>query len=411
MYIAAHKRHSMGPIWLEEVPDLAGHWMLRWRYAGNFLQPTHKVFMNGVEMGETADAEWPIRSVETATREMAIFGVKSGVAYHFEALALSGVQASGDFSGYFYAPRHGARLRLTVPAADLEENPDFWSYLIYWSEDGSDPTELLAELVGANNRRFTTAELADGTSYKFRYKLKDAVGNTSEYSATTTGTVNTLPEAVEDAAVEYDEETRTAAITASEPAAQDADVRGYWLWSNDLPGRGLQTEGVCQRVAWFAVGETIAFTTAELGAGLHLWEIRATDGSGLESAATTLALNLARSGGELVEIAEPPARPYFVDAVPIAGGKALITMRVLDLTDLTGINVYLDGVLDGTVTIQSGVYEYTYETAALTDGQTYEVTAKAAAGAVLSEASEAASVTADGSAPTVGAAITVEMVD
>ena len=398
MYVTNHRKTFTGPVWVECPPGSLAT-VLKWDYHGDFMEPVFAVAMNGAQVGLTSETQF------------AFNGLIPGSSYRFDVMALSALEGSQDVGACFYSPAQGSRLKITIPQVDLAANPDFKSYLLYWSSDGSEPTTLLAELMGAGNTVFITDALADGTTYKFRVKLKDWVGNESAYGATTSGTVNTLPEAVEDAAIVYTQGTRKAAITATKPAGQDADVTAYILYSNHLPGYGLQSDIVDIPLKTWMPTDTPSYTTEELFAGLWKFAIRAVDLSGLQSGYTRLDLNLEMDGSNLVEIENPPAKPYFIDAAPLAGGIIRVTARIADPNGITQINFYRDGALDGTALCAAGVYEYSYDTAALADGQDYEFEAACLSeSSIESELSETAMATADAAAPGGVGAVTLEVV-
>lgn len=390
MFIPAHKDYTITPIWAETNGlDV----VVRWAYHGTFT-PVFKVFLNGVEYATTK------ASYITVT------GLTAGKSYRFDVLALSPMETSLNFSANIFIPAQGSKLKLTIPQADLTANPDFDSYLIFWSIDGTEPTTLLRELKGVNNNVYATADLEDGITYKFRVKLKDIYGNTSAYGPTIAGTVNTLPQGVT-SSISYNQTTRAATITAVKPAQQDADVVGYVLYSNDLPGYGLQ-EYPCNPVTYWHAAQSLSYVTQELGAGHNKWCIRAIDKSGLESDYSTLELNLTRSGGNLIVATNPPAKPTYIDAIPIAGGAVRVKVRISDPAHTTRVNVYRDGALDGFV-LTGAAYEYTYTTAALTHGHTYAFTATSLNGTAESPLTKAVTATADGQAPTGNLALSLEL--
>lgn len=399
MWRGKHQRHVI----VTRAEALGwGAALARWEYHGRPTAPVFLLFVDGEPEGETEETR------------LAISGVRPGGAHQVDVAAVSAIQARRfDFSGRYYAPRRGSRLQVSVAAVDLAANPDFYSYLIYMSADGSEPTELAAELVGANNNTWISEALTDGVTYKFRTKLKDAQGNTSAYGATTSGTVNAAPAGVDDAAAVYDAETRTVTVTATAPAGQAADVLGYFVFTNHLPGYGLQAGLVTPAAHFFPAGTAISWTSAELSEGVWRFAVKAVDTAGILSDATELTLNLLKSNGELIEHGTVPAAPTFIDATPIVEGAIRVRVKVDDPEGLAFIQVYRDGVYDGSVAVEAGVYEYAYDTpSGLTQGQSYAfyATAMTAVG-VESAPTETVEATADSEAPTGTGAVTLERVE
>jgi hypothetical protein len=391
------KREIVAPVWAEWRGN--GALLLRWNYYGHDVAPRFGVFVDGALLAVVTEMQC-LMPVSGPGRHRAVRVVRLAV------------DDAATLAGYVYEPPRGARVRLAWPGADLASNGDFKSTLIYMSADGSEPAALYAELRGAQNRTLVTGVLQDGITYKFRARYQDIHGNLGAWGATVARTVNGAPASVAGQVVSYDQATRTATITAARPASQAADVVGYELVSNDLPGIGLQAALVDGAAAWApAAGTTLSATTAELGEGAHKWAWRAVDGSGLRSAYVESALVLARSGGALVAVAAVPARPLRIDAVAGAGGVVLVRVRVGVAAAGNVVRIYRGGALDGSAAMAAGVYEYAYTTAALSDGVSYSFCATVASSGGESEATETVSATADATAPTGDATLTASVCD
>lgn len=395
MWLPPQSSRDLAPVWIE--PAANGAFVLRWAWHGDFAAVFH-IYIDSVFHGTATGTSYTLPAAVP------------GRSIRVDIVAGAELDAVTDFGPSLAMPARGGRLRVTIPAVSLDDNPDFQAYVLYWSDDGTDPTTEMARQVGANNNTFTTGILEDGTAYKFRAKLIDQHGNASDYGATSTASVHNAPLAPASPAVVYTQAIRTAVLTASAPVGQHADVAGYVLVSNYLPGYGLQPALVDDVwLAYVAAGGTITHTTGELCAGAWRFAWASVDGSGLVTRSTEVALNLAKSGGNLVSITAKPARPILVDAY---SGAATIRARVRLESPVAGqtIRIYVDGVLDGTVAVVAEVYDYAYESEAKA-GADYVVTATVLSGAVESDASDPLTVTVDATAPTGELGLTVEVVD
>jgi hypothetical protein len=247
MLNAAKRARAVMPV--RGVVAANGALRLRWAWHGAAAPaPTFVVFVNGAVAAVTQE------------REIDLSPMLAGRRARVAVLAVSERLAALDLAALAYEPPAGRRVALSLPAVDIASNPDFKSYEIAMSTDGSDPTEIVAELVGANNNTWLSDELSDGTGYKFRARLKDQCGNVSAWGATAAATVNGAPAAPTGAAVTYDPATRRATITAVKPASPAADTAHYALYSNYLPGVGLQEEIVDVPLGWEGLPPAVMVT-------------------------------------------------------------------------------------------------------------------------------------------------------
>lgn len=396
MFIQNNKKNEISPIWCELNPSSLDV-ILRWGYHGDYQSPVFKVFVNGSELGSTTNTFFTLS------------GLKSGVSYRLDVLALSRLENLMSFNGYFYQPKKGNRFKISIPKIDIATNPDFYSYMFFWSDDGTEPTTELTELVGSNKTFYQTPQLEDGKTYKFRIRLKDRVGNLSDWGPTLTGSVNTMPEPVTSSNLSYSQSTRTATVTAVKPSRQDADVLGYALYSNHLPGYGLQSK-ICydHKLAFFHSSQTLSYVSPELSEGVHKFCFASVDGSGLESFGDTLELNLSKSAGQLVVTLPAPSKPYFIDADPVAQGCIKVTVKIDDPESAQAIRIYVDGLLDGEVSTGSTkTYEYT--SSSFADGSTHSVTASVVNGALESSQTDPVGVICDALPPAGNLIATLEL--
>jgi hypothetical protein len=390
-----HKRRWAQSAWLEwGVNDTL---ILRWHAPEHDLAPM-LVFSNSTLL-DSVPASSFILPIDAPGRTQRIALVAADTFFNTAA----------DYATFTYEAPRGDRLRISIPPASLDTNPDFEGYVIYWSADGSDPTEELDELFGVNNTTCTTPILTEGVTYKFRAKLKDIYGNLSAYGAIVSGTVNMAPGAPSGAAIVYDPETRSATITA-EPGSGGGGIVGYELVSNHIQGVGL-TGGLTDVVLAYLPSNAVALehTASNMFAGSWRFAWRAVDATGLRSATTEAAISLIAVDGELTETAIAGAKPFFIDAVSGAG-ILKVTVHIDEPTEGQVINVYIDGALETTADVIEGVHEYLIETGALTHGQTYAVTASVLTGAVESEQAGPVSATVDGEAPPGDTTLTLELV-
>ena len=392
---------TISPIYFEDFQETPEAYLARW--VDNRNKPTetegsdwYKVFLNGAPFVDVTDDQ------------AVLSGLQAGKYYNVDVRLVSGVDRSRWAAWPFYVePSLGSRLKISIPTASIVTNPDFFSYVLYWDEGAGTPADtLLKELVGINSTEFITDELTDGTTYLFRVALKDAFGNEGTPGSEYSGTVETLPEAPDGAAVSY--ASRIATITADKPDPQDSDCVGYALYSNYLPGWGLQPHLVLQRqlrLAFFPTAATLTHDTYELHPGNWKFAYRAIDSNGFESDFETVSLNV---GADYLAAAAVPDRPYLIQAETIDAGKLSVEITLSNTTNATHVHIYLDDVYNGEVAVASGTLGYTYETGALVHDQTYEITARVANSAVESEDSNRVEATADDTAPTGSTVLTLE---
>lgn len=390
------------PVWVEDVHETPNTFILRWIFQRNLVPDEydwHKIFVDGEELMDVSEAQ------------AIVGGLRSGHEYVLEAFPVSGVNRGRWNPWNFHAiPALGKRLKIIIPQADLATYPDFQSYLLYWDEGAGTPADtLLSEMVGATNNEFVTAELEDGVTYLFRVKMKDVLGNVAAFGSEFPATVETLPEATEGDAIAYSEGTHKATLTADKPGSQDGDCVGYGLYSNYLPGFGLQEALTLEtRLAFFKTSDTLSHVTEELAPGSWMFAFRAIDSNGFESPYTTLKVNI---DTDYSEIGNVPDKPYSIAAAPILAGEIRVTIQLSNTTDATHVHVYRDGAFDGEVAVVAGTLDYTYETAALVHDQEYDFKAAVANGTVESEFSETVSAVADDTGPANSTVLTIERVN
>lgn len=582
-YIPSYKKYTIAPIWVEKINHPFAY-MLRWLYHGNFQNPVFTVFINGKEYKDTTDTQ------------CVITGLKEKTSYQIDIMAFSPLEsATFDLGQYFFYPPKGNKLMITIPKISLKDNPQFQSYMLYWSDDGTEPVELLKELVGANNTTFTTPALIDGVIYKFRACFKDYNGTIWPYGPTISGTVNTLPEAPVSPSVTYSTDStvtvsgatspagangiytlqptlyngynwykhssgnyfiwwrnysggewlitntlgnfdagcyyktgvttplpigfvwslyltwtgtitttvyndvivtgnpnpdctgvyhyggvysaypyykhstqnwwiwyyptstkyyisnslgndgtqgrwltpanqltaigsytpiistgnvtvisgdRKAYIQATKPIPQDLDCIGYFLYSNTLDGYGLQPEIIdTYPLKFYFPSEALTYTTPELSKGDWKFAFRALDKTGYQSPYANVELNLIQSGNQIIQASLPPLKPYYIDAICIAGGLVKVTVIVSDTTGIDKINVYLDGVLDGHIPIVQKTLNYYYTTGILNNNQEYSFKASCVAGTVESAFTDSVTAKVVNQAPNGDLTLTLQMVD
>jgi hypothetical protein len=368
-------------------------------------------------------------STELDADRTMISNIRSGVPQRFDVAPLSRIENDlwVNTDTLFAAVESGSRVRLTWTAVDTTAagNTDFDGYRIYYDngrEDGNCDT-LLDTVYGAENTTYTTVELSELT-YTFALAFIDELGNEGSIGATTSITVNALPVEPDNAAATYNQSTRKVTISADEPAGgQSADVVGYSIYSNHMPGSntsggasGSLQPGLCGE-RWMRMalvqpaGGSMSYEVPyELFPGNWQFAIRALDGSGLESDYEDLRLTLVMSGSDLVSGPVAPDAPYNIDAEANAGGTITVTVYH-NLTNATHIRFYRDSAQDNDQAVVAGQTEYTYTTAALTNGQEYDFYAVARNSATLSVESDTVSETADDTAPTGTQTLTAELVD
>lgn len=405
---------------LDEISSQPNAAWLKWTHICTAVNSLRSRFLIHLS-GEWLRTEESTRSVVGSLRTES--SLRTGIPYEFDILARSQVQASIiTSSNLLWRPERGNRVKLTWSEISRTTNPDFEAYLLYWDnerEDGNCDT-LLATIYGADNLSYTTDELADGT-HSFKLAFQDEVGNISSLGAAATGIIDTYPLAVDSAALSYASGTRKVTLTADEPAGQADDVKGYAIYSNYLPGYGLQ-DALClerwlrvaaspQALEQMAAG-SMSWTSDELFAGSWRFCIRAVDGAGGESDFDELTVTLVLSSGSLIEAPAQPAAPYFIDARANGAGTITVTTRH-NGDDATHIRFYQDDAQVNQTAIVAGTSAYTYTTGALVHEQEYEFYAKAVntSGGLstLSEASDSVNETADDTAPTGTKTLTAEI--
>lgn len=300
-------------------------------------------------------------------------------------------------TGLFAINPFGDRIVLTWD--DVPTDDDFYAFQLWWDAGGGTIDTLLKTLIGENNREYGTAALASGT-YKFRLRYEDLVGNlsanTGDYAEVTTRPVPLQLSGVE---ASYNQTERKVTISWSQPGAQLASVCGVGVYDNFIAGVGFTMQPCIEkkwRRAFVRLGTT-EWESAELAEGTYKFCARAVDENGLESPYTVLTVNLEKQGGDLVQIENPPNRPYFIDAQAQAGGDIDITIKH-DQANMTGIRLYVDGVAEDTLAKNTtGIYEFTYTGV---DATTYVFTATAYNADCESDLSDEVSETADATAPT-----------
>ncbi len=392
------------PVYIQDLLEIPNSANLRWVFQRSLAADSHdwhKVIIDGVEYGDVNEA----KSV--------ISGLRPGNEHVIEVLPISGVNRQRWPAWNFHAvPSLGGRLKVSVPKADLSTYPDFQSYLLYWDEGAGTPANtLLKEMVGAENNEFITSELTDGTTYLFRMKMKDVVGNEGAFGSEFPGTVETFPEATESDAIAYSAVTFKATLTADKPAGQESDTVGYALYSSYLPGFGLQPDLILDsdhRLEWFETSDTLSHVTEELAPGDWRFAYRAVDSNGFESPYTTLRVNVDTDHSEIGNV---PDAPYTLTAEPVADGKVLLTARMFNTTDSTHVHFYTDGAFTDEVATVSGTLEYAFTTGALTNGQEYSFKCSVANGAVESGFSDDVTATADDTAPANSTTLTITRVN
>jgi len=341
-------------------------------------------------------------------------GLRPGVPYEFDVLPTTGVEEiTIEDSKIFYKPNRGNRCKLSWAENTTD---DFDSYLIYYDnglEDGNADT-LLDVITGRANTVYVTPVLED-KEYTFKITYRDQVGNVAAVDGPAhVVQIDSYPKAPDNPALVYSQVTRKVTLSASVPVGQSADVVGYAIYSNYVPAFGLHPALCLER--WLRLAEVtdiagaISFITYELFGGTHRFAIRAVDKSGAESDFTELIITLVKSGGDLIEAPVQPNAPEMIDAEAQAGGKILLTARLIDLDNVTAIRFYQDGVQINETPYIAGQFEYTFQTNALTDGQSYDFTAKVLNTSTLSESSNTLNQTADGSAPTGDKVLSCEVV-
>jgi hypothetical protein len=364
------------PIWITQIPGIPDV-ILNWNYWGTDPQPVFCVFINGIPYAETTATSIEIGGAgQTLSQNLLISKLQVGVSYRFDVIVLSSVEAQTQNLGtYIYVPARGSRLVINIPKINIGKTPatnsTFYSYLLYWSTDGSNPTVLLAELKGANNTRFVTESLQNGTTYKFRIKLKSITGNESDYGPIASGTVNIPPLPVLTPAISYNSSTRHAIITATLPT-ENSSFASFKIFSNYYCGINLLSQIQFDN----PIADNLisgSWTSQELFAGYWQFCMVAVDQDGLTSSYTILQLNLGMSGSNLIQIVNPPIAPQSVSAVPVSGGNIDITVNELSSSGIDHINIYINGIVITTLPIVSGQTVYNYTATGLTNNATYNI--------------------------------------
>ncbi len=289
-----------------------------------------------------------------------------------------------------------------------EENTDsdFYSYLLYYSDDGSDPTELMTELIGANKNSYTTSVLADG-SYKFRLKLKDIVGNTSDYGSTFDASVNGSPAPPTGLSISYSQVTRQATLGFSAPSPLPSDFGEYRIYSNYVPEFGLLTHINYREPLTIVYDDSDYTIPFNLSVGLWQFAIRTVDESEHESQPLEEDIYLYTSGSDLLSSNGVASSISSFDAYPSADGLTV------ELT-LNGTNIDTLEIFNGEAVLDSSSQTSTVITRAitgLTDGQTYEVKARVGYNNSLSTFSETIEVLVDATPPSSDLTITGELTE
>lgn len=376
---------------------------LRWtheKHAGSALEYGNLVHIEGDFYNEARGVE---RSVA--------HGLKPNIPYSIDVFPAS----PGELDyigqhGFFWRGERGNRVILSWIKVDLATagNDDFDAYEIYWDNsrgDGNADT-LLTTVRGVGNLTYVTDALPDG-DYTFALKYRDILGNRSSFGTDSTITVDSFPVAVASQGLSYDSPTRRVTLTGTVPAGQSADVVGYAVYWNHVTGFGLQDRLAMERwlrIGWIQPsGSALSWVSPDLFAGHWEFCIKAVDKAGNESTYAVSTVDLGLDGSNLIEFPLRPARPYWIDAEPLAGGLIRVKVR-LDVTDATHVVVEQDNVEVNVQAVVAGQSEYSYTTGALTDGVEYSFRARGrntvGGNTMDGLLSDAVTATADSNAPT-----------
>jgi len=389
-----------------------------------------------------------------------------GISYWVTSNTTDTLTISGDLTG--------------VSAEWSLDIPDFKSYKIYYDEGdglGADTLVEGGEIFGVDSTEFISGPLADDT-YEFAIQYTDFTGNESALAiASITKEVDSPPQALTSVALAYNQTTRKVTLTWAQPGGQDADVVGVAVYDNcllgmiDLADAPLVTPKF--RRSFVALG-TETWTSFELWDGVWRFAACAVDAMGHHSNYTEKKITLAYSGGNLVQVTNPPdVAPDFLEARPVAGGAiqltaqwygaAAVSLRIYQDDSLAktfgvadsgtagvgGNTTYTDAtkawiinewatrtltigaatytVISNTATVltvaenltgagatyslASGVNSYQWTTGALTDGQEYEFYAVAVNSGGEGPPSNSLTATADSTAPSGDQILVAEIVE
>ena len=409
---AVGARGTTAGLKIESAPFTCGGVLLRWYFINlidDDIAPTcFRVHVDG-----------ECRTVIVDDDRVVLEGLRAGVSYNIDVIPMSAAENDlwQDDPSLFDAPATGNRVRITMAEVDLATDPDFESREIYWDNSREDANcdTLLDTAYGAETKTYTT-EALDEQDYSFCVLNVYDNGNKTAKGSAETIAVDTYPKQVDSEAITYNQSTRKVTISGTVPAGQAADVVGYTVYSNYLPGVGLQDYLMSDRWAQITLTQPVVAALSytipfELFAGDWLFAIRAVDGNGHESNFTTLSLTLEQDGSDLTEEAAKPAAPYDITAVASAAGVITVTVQHAGSAPVpTHIRFYRDGAQDNEQAFVVGTSEYSYTTGALTNDTEYDFKALARNGTTLSDFSDTVSETADDTGPSTSTAITLELV-
>lgn len=382
-------------------------WVHETRITEDIASTFFHIFLDGELIGYTVD-----------TTRFLIYDLRGGVPVSVDVLALSAAEHdiwTGTPTLFDVIPT-GNRVKLEFVEIDLSDpdNADF-SHRLLLSDNGREdenPDTPLATIHGADTLVYTT-DILEEQQYSFAIKHVDLLGNIGDLGAVATITVDTYPKQPTSEAISYNQGTRKVTITGTVPAGQAADVVGYPVFWNQIPGFDL-LGGLCAE-EWAMlsleqpIGDALSYEIpGELFEGDWLFAMPAMDGTGHMSDYTLHSLSLVLDGSDLEEVALRPVAPIKIRATPNAGGTITVTCEH-DGTNATHIRFYLDGAQDNDQAVGASSI-YTYTTAALTHNQAYEFKAVARNGTVLSEFSDTVAATADDTGPGGDLTITASLV-
>lgn len=340
--------------------------------------------------------------------------IRPEIVHRFDLLPLSTGQArinEASPQALFARPIRSDRACLTW--SDQPSEADFEAYLIYHNGGGlGDPGTLLAEIANLDQLEYRTGPLATG-NHKFALSYRDTLGNVQTIGTAITSVVPERPLPVASVSVDYDQDTRRATITWSNPT-QPAGVAGIAIFDNWAPG---STRLAPHANTSLILRRAVLAPSATSFETFNLWEGRDEAGAFqpwrfavvpilCDAAGTDMAtfveqvLPLKLDGSDLEEIQVPPPKPELISVVPIAGAKWRATWLMPSVDDVTSFSLLEDGSSAGTEAVVAGVLAYEFDSPATSDGSTVEVRARAWNGAAAYADSNLISVTVDGSAPT-----------
>lgn len=248
------------------------------------------------------------------------------------------------------------------------QNPGSIGMVATTAKDTSGPVEYWFEIIGGTNSGWTTSTnweftgLADGQSYDFRFKARDAVGNESDWSATASATASAAGDTTAPS-------PNPMSFTGPLTVLGENAIAMTATTASDI--NGVEYEFVCTAgggpsSGWQASAQFTA--TALEPATTYTYIVRARDGAGNITAdsdpatATTIA----------PDTTPPAPATMSFDTPPTALGIDAITMTATTAIDPSGVEYYFEETSGNAGGSDSGWQDSpTYVNNGLQPGTTY----------------------------------------